>query len=260
MNTDRLAERLKPCGPVVAGSAVQTTLDQITEAAAEDGWTATFDVAREALTPVFAASPYLAGLARRWPDRLRRMLEDTPEVRLAGILADTEALTGGPDAVRAPLRLLKAELHLLTALCDLGGVWDLDAVTGALSRFADAAVRTALTTVADQAREAGRLIAEPDARGPIPGLFGLAMGKHGADELNYSSDIDLTFFYGPEILGAALASSLEVQSFADRCAGAVARLLSERTGEGYVFRVDLRLRPDPSSTPPVVPAPAALHY
>ena len=72
-------------------------------------------------------------------------------------------------------------MHLLTALCDLGGVWDLDAVTGALSRFADASTQSSLRAVAHDQRERGKLVSSADDPcGPIPGLFGLAMGKHGA--------------------------------------------------------------------------------
>ncbi|WP_296817774.1 bifunctional [glutamine synthetase] adenylyltransferase/[glutamine synthetase]-adenylyl-L-tyrosine phosphorylase [Brevundimonas sp.] len=255
-----LAGRLRPCGPVASGGVPPLTLERLMEASGEGGWRATLDQALPALEPVFAASPYLGGLARRWPEILRSILEADPEDRLADILERTHALDGEPDELRTPLRLLKAELHLLAALSDLGGVWSLDRVTGALSDFADATVTTAFRSVARAAVGRGRLPGVGDGEeGPIPGLFCLAMGKHGAGELNYSSDIDVTFFHDPEALAAVLTGA-EAQGFADRAAGALARLLSERTAEGYVFRVDLRLRPDPASTPPVVSAPAALNY
>lgn len=256
-----LGPLLKPCGPVVDPVAADRALERLSEAAREDRWSDALQAAWPSLAPAFAASPYLAGLARRWPERLRHTLEASPEDRLAAILSATDGLTGGADEARAPLRRLKAELHLLTALCDLGGIWDLDAVTGALSRFADASARSALRAVAHDQRERGKLIsAADDPRGPIPGLFGLAMGKHGAFELNYSSDIDISLFWEPEALESALAEGVEPQKFADRAAHALAVLMQERTGDGYVFRVDLRLRPDPSSTPPVVAAPMALAY
>jgi glutamate-ammonia-ligase adenylyltransferase len=166
------------------------------------------------LAPVFAASPYLFGLARRWPDLLRDLLADGPDERLGRVLAATEALAGGADDLRAPLRRLKAELHLLTALADLGGVWNLDQVTGALSRFADVSVNAALRAVAHDQRERGKLVsAADDPRGPVPGLFGLAMGKHGAFELNYSSDIDISLFWDPDALIPALAEGVEPQRF-----------------------------------------------
>ncbi len=256
-----LGPRLTPHGPVVDSVAADRTRERLSEAASEDGWIDAFEAAWPALAPVFAASPYLAGLARRWPARLRVTLEAAPEDRLAAILSETDGLAGGADEVRAPLRRLKAELHLLTALADLGGVWDLDAVTGALSRFADASAQAALRAVAEDQRARGKLVsAADDPRGPVPGLFGLAMGKHGAFELNYSSDIDISLFWEPEALESALADGVEPQKFADRAAHALAVLMQERTGDGYVFRVDLRLRPDPSSTPPVVAAPMALAY
>lgn len=256
----RLLDQLKAPGPVLEAGAADQTLSVIAQAASDVGWADTFVLATPALEPVFSASPYLAALCRRWPERLRAVLEDAPDARLATILTEAASLEGGSDARRRPLRLLKADLHLLTALCDLSGVWSLDQVTGALSDFADAVVRSALAAAAHDARERGRLIAPDDPADPVPGLFCLAMGKHGARELNYSSDIDITFFHDPDRLQAALSEREEAQAFADRTAGAVARLLSERTGEGYVFRVDLRLRPDPASTPPVVAAPAALIY
>lgn len=255
-----LADRLRPCGPVIDAGAAERLRERLAEASRSEGWTERFEAAWPALEPVAGASPYLAGLMRRAPAVLDALLAADPRERLADLLARTRALEGPPEAVRAPLRRLKAELHLLTALCDLGGVWDLDAVTAALSDFADESVRRALASAAHEPRERGRLTSGPDdARGPVPGLFALAMGKHGAGELNYSSDIDVSLFFQPEILAPVLRGP-EPQSFANRVAQAVAGLLSERTGDGYVFRVDLRLRPDPSSTPPVVAAPAALAY
>ncbi|MCS6622984.1 bifunctional [glutamine synthetase] adenylyltransferase/[glutamine synthetase]-adenylyl-L-tyrosine phosphorylase [Roseibacterium beibuensis] len=259
--SETLAAAMTPCGPVVDPEAADRARERLAEPASEGGWLATLDAAWPALAPVFAASPYLFGLARRWPDRLEAVLEDEPGVRLAAILAATGALTGEADEVRAPLRRLKGELHLLTALADLGGVWNLDQVTDALSRFADASVNAALRAVAHDQRERGKLTSPADdPRGPVPGLFGLAMGKHGAFELNYSSDIDVSLFWEPDVLIPALAEGVEPQRFVDRLAQSLAALMQERTGEGYVFRVDLRLRPDPSSTPPVVAGPTALAY
>ncbi len=249
-----------PCGPIHDAQAATRARERLFEAATEGGWSETLDRHWPALAPAFAAAPYLFGLARRWPDMLRDLLREGPDARLADILARTDDLAGGADDVRTPLRRLKGELHLATALADLGGLWTLDQVTAALSRFADASARAALRAVAQDQRERGKLISAPDdPRGPIPGLFGLAMGKHGADELNYSSDIDISLFWSPEALEPVL-DGVEPQRFVDRVAHAFSALMQERTGDGYVFRVDLRLRPDPSSTPPVVAVPFALTY
>jgi glutamate-ammonia-ligase adenylyltransferase len=256
--TQRLATRLQPCGPVLDAKAAE----RAREIVAEEAWTPDVEQAWPALAPVFAASPYLASLSRRDPPRLAALLADDPDVRLASILERTDEVEDLlPEAAMAPLRLLKQELHLLTALCDLGGVWDLDQVTGALTRFADASVGAALRSAARGELEAGRLTRVGEGReGPVPGWFCIAMGKQGAFELNYSSDIDVSVFFDPERLEAVLAKDLETQAFAVRLTHRVSDLMQAKTADGYVFRMDLRLRPDPASTPPAVPVPAALEY
>ncbi|HEX3886294.1 MAG TPA: bifunctional [glutamine synthetase] adenylyltransferase/[glutamine synthetase]-adenylyl-L-tyrosine phosphorylase [Phenylobacterium sp.] len=251
-----LADRLKPCGPVVDAKAAERLRGTLAQAL----WTGRLETAWPALEPVFAASPYLAGLARRDPARLDALLADAPGARLEDLLARSAA-AAALDAETAPaaLRRLKAELHLLTALCDLGGVWDLDQVTGALTRFADAAVVAALTVAARGELEAGRLTRLGEGpEGPVPGWFCIAMGKQGAFELNYSSDIDVSVFFDPDRL--PLAPGVEAQAFAVRLTQRLSDLMQLRTADGYVFRMDLRLRPDPSSTPAAVPIPAALEY
>lgn len=256
-----LGERLTPCSAArVDAPAAARVLSALSEAAEAGGWAAALQAAWPALEPVAASSPYLGGLMRRDPERLRRLLAGDPDTTLAEILARTGECGREPvEAAKAALRRLKAETHLLTALADLGGVWDLDAVTGALSRFADASVTAALEAVARNEVEAGRLARLGEGRaGPVPGWFCIAMGKHGAYELNYSSDIDVSVFYDPDAL--PLTEGAETQGFAVRLAQRLADMLQERTGDGYVFRVDLRLRPDPSSTPAAVSTPAALDY
>jgi glutamate-ammonia-ligase adenylyltransferase len=264
----RLLDQLVPCGPVVDAGAATRAHERLEPSAGATGWAADLRRVWPALAPVFAASPYLAALATRPPERLRRVLQDPPEIHLDALLRDTArlgdaarngAVDSGSSRVEAGLRELKAEIHLLTALADLGKVWDLEAVTGALSRFADLAVACAIAVAAREAHEAGRLtgIGEGES-GPIPGLFAIAMGKHGAFELNYSSDIDISLFYEPDAL--PLAAGVEVAAFATRFVDRVSEVLQRRTAEGYVFRVDLRLRPDPSSTPVAVAVPAAMHY
>ncbi|HEY1929640.1 MAG TPA: glutamine-synthetase adenylyltransferase, partial [Caulobacteraceae bacterium] len=251
-----LAEQLKPCGPVVdakAGERLRGTLAQTL-------WTDRLDTAWPALEPVFAASPYLAGLARRDPARLDALLAAPPMARLEDLLVRTIAAAAlDTETAQTALRRLKAELHLLTALADLGGVWDLDQVTGALTRFADAAVASALAVAARGELEAGRLTRlGKGEEGPVPGWFCIAMGKQGAFELNYSSDIDVSVFFDPDRL--LLTPGVEAQAFAVRLTQRLSDLMQLRTADGYVFRMDLRLRPDPSSTQAAVPIPAALEY
>jgi glutamate-ammonia-ligase adenylyltransferase len=251
-----LAETLKPCGPVVDDKAAE----RLRTALAQTAWTARLDRAWPALAPMFAASSYLASLARRDPARLDALLADEPMARLEDLLVRTAAAAGlSTEAATVRLRELKAELHLLTALADLGGVWDLDQVTGALTRFADAAVAAALTVAARGEVEAGRLTHLGEGpQGPVPGWFCIAMGKQGAFELNYSSDIDVSVFFDPDAM--PLGANVEAEAFAVRLTQRLSDLMQLRTADGYVFRMDLRLRPDPSSTQAAVPIPAALEY
>jgi len=255
----RLLERLAPCGPIVDSKAAERAHEAILRRVGDAS--ANIEAAWPSLAPVFAASPYLAGLARRDARRLPSILEADPDTRLTEILSGADAVAAEPDfeTARRMLRELKADLHLLTALCDLGGVWDLEAVTGALTRFADATLRAALAQAVRLEVDRGALTHVGDTEaGPAPGLFCIAMGKHGAFELNYSSDIDFSIFYAPEKL--PVAEGVEPQGVAVRIANHLGRILHERTADGYVFRIDLRLRPDPSSTPPAMPVDAAMDY
>ena len=161
------------------------------------------------------------------------------------------------------LRLFKAEIALLIALSDLGGVWPVMTAARRLSEAADAAVAAAVRFLFRLAHEKGDWLApaEPQARQSesLPdGYIVLAMGKHGAFELNYSSDIDLIVFY--DLARVRVRPGLEVQPFLVRLTRDLVRLLQERTEHGYVFRTDLRLRPDPGSTPLAISTDAALNY
>src|SRR5512140_1281765 len=164
-----LAQQLTPCGPVVDAKAAERLRGHI----AMTLWTERLERAWPALAPVFSASSYLASLARRDPAGLDALLADDPQGRLEDILVRTAAAADlSTEAATVRLRELKAELHLLTALADLGGVWDLDQVTGALTRFADGAVASALQVSARGELEAGRLTRlGQDAEGPVPGWF-----------------------------------------------------------------------------------------
>ena len=138
-----LGQQLSPCGPVIDSRSAERLLDAI--ASVRD----LSPAERAALAPVFGASGYLAGLARRDPARMARLLDSDPEASLDRILDATGVLaTAAPEVTGPGLRRLKAELHLLTAIADLGGAWDLDQVTGALARFADAALAAALSSAA----------------------------------------------------------------------------------------------------------------
>ena len=206
------------------------------------------------------SSPHLWGLARAEPERLVALLEAEPERRFNDILAGARgAIAAAPDEAAAMrlLRRMKTEAALLIALADIGGVWPVMRVVELQTMLADAAVGAAVDYLLGDARRHGKLdIVEsaPPAQGS--GYIVLAMGKMGAGELNYSSDIDLIVFYDP----AAPSPGTEPAQFYVRLTRRLVKLLQERTVDGYVFRTDLRLRPDPASTQIAVSTAAALDY
>jgi glutamate-ammonia-ligase adenylyltransferase len=211
---------------------------------------------------IFAGSPYLSGLIRQNPERLLRLLAASPEARLQTLCtnagSDTAAAATMPEAMAA-LRRFKTETALLIALADLAGVWSLAEVTGALTRVADTAVQAAVRCLFRMARAKGDWTGGTDAAPEHgSGYIVLGMGKYGAFELNYSSDIDLIVFYDTRRI--ALRSGLEPQAFFVRLTRDLVKMLQERTGDGYVFRTDLRLRPDPGATQIALSGEAALNY
>jgi glutamate-ammonia-ligase adenylyltransferase len=189
-------------------------------------------------------------------------LDGDPDLHLGELIdnACREVSTSGSEAdAMQSLRRMKSEAALLIALCDIGGVWPVMRVTAALTELAVRAVQSALRYLlreaATRAKISPRSLDEPEENS---GLVVLAMGKMGAGELNYSSDIDLIVFFDPD--ASALAADIEPQPFFVRLTQGLSRMLQQRTGDGYVFRVDLRLRPDPASTQVAISMDAALNY
>jgi glutamate-ammonia-ligase adenylyltransferase len=210
------------------------------------------------ITGLAGGSPYLWDLARASPERLVALLEAEPERRFKDILADAKraiAATRDEAEVMRLLRHMKAEAVLLISLADIGGVWPVTQVVDLQTTLADAAVGAAVEYLLGDAQRRAKLkVFETGGQGS--GYIVLAMGKMGAGELNYSSDVDLIVFYDRE----ALVPGTEPAAFYVRLTRALVKLLQERTADGYVFRVDLRLRPDPASTQIAISTAAALDY
>jgi glutamate-ammonia-ligase adenylyltransferase len=203
-------------------------------------------------------SPYLWGLITASPDRWLTLLNANPEKRLASLIskiASAAARWRNDERAMRDLRLMKAEASLLIAAADIGGVWDLTTVTQALTQVADAALDAAIRYLIRDLRSQKKRKTDSD---PIRqyGYVVLALGKMGAFELNYSSDIDLIVVYEP----TAAPAGVEPGQYFVRITRGLIKLLQERAADGYVFRVDLRLRPDPASTQIAVSIPAALDY
>lgn len=212
---------------------------------------------RAMLTCVGGGSPYLADLALREPDVVESFIREGPEPVVAASLetvASCEPATPRADLARA-LRVAKRRLALAVALADIGGVWPLARITAALSALAEAALGAAVEHLLFNATA----LHLPRRARPAwrSGFTVLAMGKLGAGELNYSSDIDLILLHDPD---AGTYDGDAPAQFWARIARDLVSLMEARDADGYVFRVDLRLRPDPAATPPVVALPAALTY
>jgi glutamate-ammonia-ligase adenylyltransferase len=217
--------------------------------------------ARALLTATFGNSPYLARLAIRESAILSDTFASGPAevVGQAKSQALEAALAANSDAAMALLRRAKRRAALAIALADISGFWDVDRVTRELSEFADACVKAALRFELRLAAEkAGMPETAGDKLESETGMVVLAMGKFGAFELNYSSDIDLIFFYD----GARFPFRKrdDPRGAAVDIVRGVVKLLSEATAEGYVFRTDLRLRPDAGATQIAISTEAAESY
>jgi len=217
--------------------------------------------ARALIEGVADGSPFLWDIVRADPAALATLLEQSPQTSLDRIVgAATAAVFAAKDddEVMHALRQMRREAALLIALCDIGGVWSVAEVTHALTRLADSAINSSIDYLLRAAAADGKIkLFNPDVPGESSGYFVLGMGKLGANELNYSSDIDLIVLYDRE---APLDEGTEPSKFFVRLTRDLARFLQDRTADGYVFRVDLRLRPDPGSTQIAVSVDAALTY
>lgn len=201
-------------------------------------------------------SPFLKGLIERESDWLIKGADD-PEAAIAECFAESAALP--PDQLKTGLRQAKRRVALMTALADLSGVWPLEQVTAVLTDFGglacDLVIKAEIASLVRRNKLPGQTEDDVATAG---GLIVLAMGKMGAHELNYSSDIDLICLFDetrfdPDDFYEARQGMVRVTR--NMCSS-----LSDRTAEGYVFRTDLRLRPDPAVTPVCMATEAAERY
>lgn len=211
------------------------------------------------LAAIGGNSPYLAGLVRRDPVPFARLLAEGPDQDMAAILDSMAALTPRDSraTLAATLRAAKRQAALAIALADIGGLWTLEQVTLALSRLAEGALDQAVRHLLRAAHDTGQLVL-PDPGHPTrsSGFVVLAMGKLGARELNYSSDIDLIVLYDPD----CHPGHEDLRRIFIRMTSDLVSLMEARDADGYVFRTDLRLRPDPSATPLALSFPTGIAY
>ena len=198
----------------------------------------------ETLVRLRAHSPFLARALDRFPVVAQHLATGDVDAALSAAHA-----AGSPqDGIARSLRRRRGAIALVTAAADLAGAWDVDRVTRTLSDFADQALEEALAAA----------FAERYPDREPRGFVVLALGKHGSRELNYSSDIDPILLYDPATLPHGERE--DVADAAVRIGRRVSELLNARDGDGYVFRVDLRLRPSPEATPIALPVEAAIGY
>lgn len=229
--------------------------------------------AGEALAGLFAAAPvvrdfvlsvasnswHLREAALKDAERLTRVLSEDPTVLVDRLIASLAEPAPDEATLRRRLRQVKAEVALTVALADLSGCWEVMTVTGALTRLADASLSAIIRFLLLETDAAGKL-SLPDRADPErgSGWIVLAMGKQGAFELNYSSDIDLIVFFDRAAVPAPDKDGLTTLFV--RLTRRLVSILEDRTADGYVFRTDLRLRPDAGATPLAMSTAAALVY
>ena len=155
--------------------------------------------------------------------------------------------------------MAKRQAALVCGLADLGGWWSSAEVSNQISRIADVTLQEAVNFLLLAAHNQNKLsLPDHETPGKDSGYTILAMGKHGAGELNYSSDIDIIVFIDPD--APAIIDRDESVALFTRLTKSLVRIMQERTEHGYVFRTDLRLRPDPGSMPLAVPIDVAMYY
>ena len=206
---------------------------------------------------LFGNSPFLGGLLMRdiaFTQTLATHAPDAIATRVLKRLSGADPGMGRADLMRL-LRVGRNRVALIAAAYDCFGVWDVMRCARLLSDLADQAVRLTVSHLLAQSVAQGDLAPSEDGRW---GYFVLAMGKQGARELNYSSDIDLIAIYDAERV--PYQGTKTARDHFSRLTHAMVSILESRNADGYVFRTDLRLRPDAASTPAAITADFALDY
>lgn len=207
------------------------------------------------LAALFGNSPYLTNLCLRDPDIVCDIFDHGLDQAFADALAPVRKSADARDVdqptTMGMVRRAKRRAALVIAIADICKAWPLEKITRAISETAertlDFTMAHCLSAVAKM-----RKYDLPNPENPLEGsgIFCIGMGKLGAGELNYSSDIDLIFLYDQDVV--TYIDPDRIHQDLVRMVRDITRIMEERTGDGYVFRTDLRLRPDPASTPPIM--------
>ncbi len=210
---------------------------------------------RRLLAALFGNSPFLSQVLLHEPDAALAAMLDGPAAAFA---AEREAARAAcrdqtdRNELMRRLRIFKRRAALIVAMADIAGALPFETLVEMISDVAETALGLAVRHLMRPLRPG---VADPDADA---GYFLLAMGKLGARELNYSSDIDLIALY--DETKAVEAGIEDPRKAFIRMTRDLVAIFETRTAEGYVFRTDLRLRPDPGSTPVAMSTLAAEIY
>ena len=196
---------------------------------------------------------------------LEKLFSMTPQTFCAKLIEDLKTFHDtnlSYSLLAKTLRQLRNRSIASIALGDLSGFLTLAQSTMLLSNLAEYSVKTALVFLLRQAKSHGVFVAEKTESDSVKDLLAgycvLGMGKLGAQELNFSSDIDLIILYDADKIG--IKSIERRQETLNKITCKLCALLSDKTPDGQVFRTDLRLRPDPSSHPVAINAATAMIY
>jgi len=218
-------------------------------------------IPRQFIIAALTLSPFLRDTARIDPSLLAEALTADLRSALQDIIDRArQAWRGMSEAeLMTALRRAKRWAAFMIAIGDLSGLFHGRDATDWLTSLAEACTASAIDHLLLTAHHGGKLVLKDMGQPSCgSGVIVLGMGKLGGRELNYSSDIDLVVFYEPDA-GILVVPEDGTDTFA-RILRRMIRILQDRTGDGYVFRTDLRLRPDPGSTPLAIPVEAALLY
>ncbi len=210
---------------------------------------------------IAGGSPYLRQLMLRDQLYAGRVFSENPDALLGEVLLQLQSAAIGLDqrGVMRLLRQAKSRAALLIAVADLTGQWTIDQVTAALTRLADTLLQTAIDWLLCDYASSGKVKLRDPAHPSLGcGYVALAMGKQGAFELNYSSDIDLIVLY--DATTPMLGRGTDPAMFFVRFTRRLVQLMQDVTEDGYAFRTDLRLRPDPRATQVAISIEAAALY
>ncbi|MBV9248883.1 MAG: bifunctional [glutamine synthetase] adenylyltransferase/[glutamine synthetase]-adenylyl-L-tyrosine phosphorylase, partial [Acetobacteraceae bacterium] len=244
--------------------AAERLIERFTDIGAAEAHLADQPAVGAMLSALGGNSAYLADLAVREAATVRQIVERGPGSVVDEALTELAAVSPANPRPRIAQALRKAKriIALATAIADIGAIWRLERITAALSDLAERALALSVAHLLRSAHDAGELrLPYPDEPARGGGFTVLGMGKLGARELNYSSDVDLVLLYDP---GASIyterTAGYAMGAFMSRMARALVALMEARDSDGYVFRTDLRLRPDPAATPPALAMVAAITY